>query len=176
MAERTKIWIADRMKELMRKKPIDKIRITEICEAAEVERSTFYYHFKDKYTLVAWIFYYSARNVDVTDLSTSAAHLAQMKKDMQFYKRAFEDTSQNALWQYMLNFFVEENTAAVKTILQTDQIDPQLSYVIRYYCYGAVGMARDWIMQDINISAEEFVEMTRSCMPKVLLDLYSRKA
>ena len=46
MAERTKLWIADKMKALMKKKPIDKIRITEICQAAEIERSTFYYHFK----------------------------------------------------------------------------------------------------------------------------------
>ena len=46
MAERTKLWIADKMKSLMKKKSIDKIRITEICQAAEIERSTFYYHFK----------------------------------------------------------------------------------------------------------------------------------
>ena len=30
MAERTKIWIADKMKELMKNKPLDKIRVTEI--------------------------------------------------------------------------------------------------------------------------------------------------
>ena len=44
----------------MKKKPLDKIRITEICQAAEIERSTFYYHFEDKYELVAWIFFQSA--------------------------------------------------------------------------------------------------------------------
>ena len=48
MAERTKIWIADTMKTLMAKKPLEKIRVTEICRAAEIERPTFYYHFKDK--------------------------------------------------------------------------------------------------------------------------------
>ena len=53
MAERTKIWIADKMKELMKTKPLDKIRVTEICRAAEIERPTFYYHFKDKYDLLA---------------------------------------------------------------------------------------------------------------------------
>jgi AcrR family transcriptional regulator len=51
MAERTKIWIADKMKELMKTKFLDKIRVTEICRFAEIERPTFYYHFKDKYTL-----------------------------------------------------------------------------------------------------------------------------
>ncbi len=175
MSERTKLWIADKMKELMRKKSIEKIRITEICEAAGIERSTFYYHFKDKYTLVAWIFYYSAKDIDVTDLSTSATHLRQMKKDLQFYKRAFEDTSQNALWKYMLEFFVEENTAAVKNILDTNELDPMLLYCIRYYCYGAVGMAREWINLDSKVPAETFVKMTHSCMPQALRDIFASK-
>ena len=34
MAERTKIWIADKMKELMKTKPLEKIRVTEICRVA----------------------------------------------------------------------------------------------------------------------------------------------
>ncbi|HOC34893.1 MAG TPA: TetR family transcriptional regulator, partial [Ruminococcus flavefaciens] len=37
----------------MKTKPLDKIRVTEICRVAEIERPTFYYHFKDKYDLVA---------------------------------------------------------------------------------------------------------------------------
>ena len=47
-----KMWIADKMREIMKHKSIDKIRVTEIYKAAEIERLTFYYHFKDKYDLV----------------------------------------------------------------------------------------------------------------------------
>ena len=46
MAEITKMWIAGKMREIMKHKSIDKIRVTEICRAAEIERPTFYYHFK----------------------------------------------------------------------------------------------------------------------------------
>ena len=56
MAEITKMWIADKMREIMKHKPIDKIRVTEICKAADTTRPTFYYHFKNKYDLVAWMF------------------------------------------------------------------------------------------------------------------------
>ena len=55
MAERTKIWVADAMKRLLVKKPLDKIFVTEICREAEIERPTFYYHFQDKYDLMAWM-------------------------------------------------------------------------------------------------------------------------
>ena len=98
--------------------------------------------------------------------------MRQMKKDMQFYKRAFEDTSQNALWQYMLEYFAEENIAAVKAILGTDELDAELSFDIRFYCYGAVGMTREWILQDRPESAETIVRMTFSLMPPALKELY----
>ena len=74
MADVTKLWIASKMKKLMERKPISKIRVSEICRLAEIERSTFYYHFKDKYDLVAWIFYYSAEDMDVIDPAAAAAH------------------------------------------------------------------------------------------------------
>lgn len=175
MTDRTKLWIAEKTKELMKTKPIEKIRIAEICEAADIERSTFYYHFKDKYTLVAWIFYYSAKNVDVTGVNTSVQHMKQMKQDMQFYKRAFEDTSQNALWQYMLEFFVDENIKAVKSILHVNELDPQLVFSIRLYCCGAIGMAREWILKDSDLSAETIVQWTFACMPEELKNIYYKK-
>ena len=46
MAERTKLWIADAMKRLLVKKPLEKLFVTDICKEAEIERPTFYYHFK----------------------------------------------------------------------------------------------------------------------------------
>ena len=52
MADRTKIWIADTVKKLLVQKPIEKIRVTEICRAAEIDQPTFYYHFMDKYELI----------------------------------------------------------------------------------------------------------------------------
>ena len=44
------------MKELMNTNPLDKIRVTGICRVAEIERPTFYYHFKGKHDLVVWVF------------------------------------------------------------------------------------------------------------------------
>ena len=58
--------------------------------------------------------------MEVTDAAAAADHMRQMKNDILFYKRAYEDTSQNALWQYMLEYFVDAYTAAAKRILRTD--------------------------------------------------------
>ena len=71
MKPNMKFWIAEKMKDLMKVKSIEKIRVTDICKAAEIERSTFYYHFEDKYELLAWIFYYDAYKTDVVDIKSS---------------------------------------------------------------------------------------------------------
>lgn len=52
----TKTVMADAMKELMGEKPFSKISVGDICERCGMNRKSFYYHFKDKYDLVNWIF------------------------------------------------------------------------------------------------------------------------
>ena len=104
----------------MAKKPIDKIRVTEICQAAEIERPTIYYHFKDKSDLVAWIFFQDAEGTNIIDIRSAAGGLNKMKQDILFYRRAYEDTSQNALWQYMLEYFVDAYTNLAKALTEKD--------------------------------------------------------
>lgn len=168
MAEITKLWIADKMKDLMKQKPIDKIRVTEICKAAEIERPTFYYHFKDKYDLVAWIFFQSANKTDVVSIESAAEGMRKMKQNFLFYKRAYEDSSQNALWAYMLEYFVKRYEKIAKEKLRTDVLDTQLKFSIRHYCYGSVGMTKEWLLYDNTTSAEIVVEMMFHSMPEKL--------
>lgn len=52
----TKWALATSLKELMAEQPFDKINVAQICERCDMNRKSFYYHFKDKYDLVNWIF------------------------------------------------------------------------------------------------------------------------
>lgn len=174
MAEITKKWIAGTMKKLMARKSIDKIRVTEICREAEIERPTFYYHFKDKYDLVAWIFFRSAYDTDIVSVESAAAHMNQMRNDFLFYKRAFEDSSQNALWRYIHEYFVNRYSDQAKSILGTDLLDTQTIFSIRLYCFGTVGMTREWLLNDSITSAETIVEMMLASMPGNLREIFFR--
>ena len=49
--------LADSLKALVLKKPVEKITIKEITDKAGVIRPTFYNHFQDKYELLEWIIY-----------------------------------------------------------------------------------------------------------------------
>ena len=52
----TKRALATALRELMEEVPFDKIQVAHICERCDMNRKSFYYHFKDKYDLLNWIF------------------------------------------------------------------------------------------------------------------------
>ena len=55
-ANRTKLVLAESIKELMEHIPLDKITVTQIVNNCGTTRQTFYRNFKDKYDLVNWYF------------------------------------------------------------------------------------------------------------------------
>jgi len=52
----TKKLIYDVFIDLLNKKPLDKITVTEISEICDINRNTFYYHYQDIYEIISEIF------------------------------------------------------------------------------------------------------------------------
>ena len=171
MAERTKIWIADAMKRLLVKKPLEKIFVTEICREAEIERPTFYYHFQDKYDLMAWIFCQRTLQTDVLSVESAAAAMNGMRQDYIFYKRAWEDNSQSPMWAYMHEYFVKRYTE-IAGERSGVELDAQTMFSIRLYCYGTLGMTREWLMNDNITPAKTVVRMMFDSMPESLRRIF----
>ena len=46
-------------------------------------------------------------------------------------------------------------------------------FEIRLYCYGTVGMTREWALQDNITPAEVIVQMMFTSMPERLRQIYS---
>lgn len=56
-------------------------------------------------------------------VASAAAGMNKMKRELLFYKRAYEDMSQNALWRYMLEYFVRRYTELAKEKLGAEVLD-----------------------------------------------------
>ena len=63
LKNQTKLLFAQKLEEMLQTIPMDKIRIIDLCKRCETIPQTFYYHFHDKYELVAWIFLYDFSKV-----------------------------------------------------------------------------------------------------------------
>jgi len=93
----TRAALAAALKRLVIENSFDKVSVHEICALCGMNRKSFYYHFRDKYDLVVWIF------------------------ENEFLKKASEDSPENiwgsvsALCEYFYN-----NKPFYKKILQID--------------------------------------------------------
>lgn len=94
----TKKAIASAFRELLASEPFEQIRVGDVCERAGRNRKSFYYHFKDKYDLVCWIF--------------DTEFVTRLREALLTEEIAFEEISR----QLMLYFF--ENRAFYRKILQ----------------------------------------------------------
>ena len=97
----TKQLFADTLQAMMREMPLQKVMVKELCERCGAERQSFYYHFKDKYDLIAWIFLrdYEASLSDEGGHYTvehAAGVLRRMKKRESFYRNILVPLSRPA--------------------------------------------------------------------------------
>ena len=116
----TKKALAQSLKELMGQQPFSKISVADICESCGMSRKSFYYHFKDKYDLVHWIFkvefIQSIQGVEQEsswDLFRALCFYFYQEKD--FYCCAIQIEGQNSFREYF-----QEVTAPVIETLAAD--------------------------------------------------------
>ncbi len=103
----TKNALAHSMKNLMSEKSFLKISISDICDGCGINRKSFYYHFKDKYDLMNWIFYADFINMVGAHPCENGWELLEavceiFYKEQSFYRAAFKTEGQNSLREYLI--------------------------------------------------------------------------
>ena len=176
----TKGMFADELEVMMARVPLSKVRVGELCARCGVERRVFYYHFKDKYDLVAWMF--------ERDLSMAADGRAPYSESLyaeshrklwerrDFYRRAFEEDSQNSIYRYLLQFSIEANETALKRHLGVRKLARERLFEARHFAHGNVGTVVDWLRGAIDATPEQLAASMFACMPQTLRDAYEDMA
>lgn len=72
----------------------------------------------------------------------------------------------------MHEYFVEQYGDLAKRALDVETLDTQLQYSLRLYCYGTLGMTREWLLKDNITPAETIVQMMFHSMPDSLRRIY----
>lgn len=161
----TKKAIATSIKELMRKKELQRITVADIVEHCGINRQTFYYHFQDKYDLVNWIYYNEVvaavtRNRTYEDWRGVVWDIMNnMKKEQQFYTNALNVTGQNAFQDYFLDVTKSLLLAVIDEIEENRSIDQQdKEFIAEFYAYGLVGLAVQWARSGMKQTPDEMVQ------------------
>ena len=167
----TKNALASSMKKLMKEKHFEKISVIDICEGCGMNRKSFYYHFKDKYDLVNWIFYTDfiktatqRSYTDGWDLLTAVVEL--FSSDRSFYKAALEIKGQNSFRDYFYEATVPIFSMFSEVILSDGaSLDPH------YFTDAFLVIMYRWLSQETDQSPEEFIESLKNVLVKVGKDI-----
>lgn len=157
MSQTTKRALEASLKNLLLKKPLDKITINDIAEDCGINRMTFYYHFKDIYDLVEWSCVEDAikalegkKTYDTWQqgfLQIFEAVLANKPFIMNVYHSVSREQVELYLYKLTYNLMigvVEEKSA------QMSVRDEDKKFIADFYKFAFVGLMLDWIKNDMK--------------------------
>lgn len=180
MKDRTKYLYAEHLTEMLKETTFDKIRVTELVRRSGTTPPTFYYHFKDKYELVAWMYLRDFSDVvGYEDAEYSPERLARimqkMKEKKPFYKKVFASDSQNSIAAYIHNL----GLALAKDALEqagADKLTEEQELAIAYHNFGIQGLLRDWVLSDKPMNTLILATFMYSKTPDFLKESFAKVA
>ena len=167
MQNSTKQALEASLKNLLLKKPLDKITIQDLTADCGISRMAFYYHFKDIYDLVEWACYEDAAKAlqGKKTYDTWQEGLEQIfeavLENKPFVLNAYRCISRDQIERYLFRLtyglvrgVVEEQSAGLP-IQEEDK-----TFIADFYKYSFVGIMLDWIRQGMKEDYQEIVEKT----------------
>lgn len=165
MSQVTKRALEQSLKNLLAKKPLNKITINDIAEDCGINRMTFYYHFKDIYDLMEWSCLEDARKAleEKKTYDTWQQGFMQIfcavRENKPFIMNVYRCVDREQVEKYLkpitdnlLMGVVEEQSSGM-TVRQEDK-----EFIARVYSYVFVGLMLDWIKDDMKEDPEIIVE------------------
>ena len=165
----TKMVIRDSLMELMKNNSIVSIHIKDICELADISRSTFYAHYKDQYDLLQQIeeetlahfkellkkYDAGCSNAEFTLLieevlsymanNSSIQVLLSEHGDIDFQKKLFRDLALR-----------KQITGFISKRIQEDEI---ASCYFIFVLNGIIGLIQHWLKNDMYIPVPKLAKM-----------------
>lgn len=171
----TKQAMADALKELMHTLPFEKISVSHICEKCNMNRKSFYYHFKDKYDLVNWIFDIECISVltekDATDRWTLFEILIHyFYENRKFYQKIIKVKGQNSFSEHFREFLYP-----IMRKRLDDIVEPSVKhdFMISFLSDACICAIERWLSDKECMSPDRFMHIIKSLTESIALSLCS---
>ncbi len=157
MSQITKRALEQSLKNLLLKKPLNKITINDITEDCGINRMTFYYHFKDIYDLVEWACLEDAQKAlqQKKTYDTWQEGFLQIfqavKENKPFILNVYHCVHREQVELYLkplvsrLLMGVLEEEARGMSVREDD-----MAFIANIYSYVFIGLMLDWVKDDMR--------------------------
>lgn len=164
MSQTTKRALAASLKNLLLKKPLNKITINDIAEDCGINRMTFYYHFKDIYDLIEWMFLEEAARALEGNKTYDTWQqgflniLYVVEENRPFIMNVYHSVSREQVELYLYKVLydlvigVVEEKAEGMSVREEDK-----QFIADFYKYAFVGIVLNWIRNDMKEDPRQII-------------------
>lgn len=170
--------------EELKRRPIDQIRISEICEKLDINRTTFYRHYEDIYYLLKEIendFINGLKSV-YDDIAVNKEDSFEVMKEILYFFKDNKDICQvlfmgqngSSLWEsyrkLSIDLFLKKIYQKYPQSLRID--GNELKQAVEFVSSGFFALYKNWVMddckEDIDILAKRLSLLSDGCIMKAL--------
>jgi AcrR family transcriptional regulator len=162
----TKKIIKESLIDLLQHKKIHEVTVTDICKKSDINRGTFYTHYKDTYDLLKSLedelFNQISEYIEETPvedykdvLLLKALELIQENKEL--CQILFSKQMENNIMDRII--YVASKSKIDKLVSSSKVDDIFLDYFIKYSVGGVVSVVQTWLDNDLKESPKEIVNI-----------------
>ena len=173
----TKLLLTDSFLHLLEQKPLSRVTVKDICEYADLNRSTYYRYFTDPYDQMAKL------EVEIIEEMAACVDTRAAKEGQPAYTAGLSLTikqildyfySKKDMFRILLSNHGDFNlqkdilTVLAEKLLPGSMQSPESKSLLKKYIFistGSFGMIYHWLMTDIQSDTDELAEqITQYCL------------
>lgn len=164
MSQLTKIAMAQSLKRLMEKTTLNHISVKDVVTDCNFNRQTFYYHFKDIYDLVEWIFQTEAIESikDYRSYGTWQQGFLMIfnyvKENLNFCTNCFNSLGREPLDRFLYHTVYDLLIHVIDEVAKGSNLtEKECSFIANFYCYAFIGIMSQWIREGAKEDPEKII-------------------
>lgn len=164
MSDLTKQALIASFKKLLETEPFDKITISDITNDCGLSRQTFYYHFRDIFDMIRWIY----NSESLNEIGGRGGYGTWQDKIRELFDYTLNNKSlilgtfnskcRNDLVGYYMDVSIRKISDIVEMKSDGDIAEKDKKFIASVYTYAFVGIMVDWISDGMKESSEEMVD------------------
>ena len=168
-AQMSRLLLRTALVELMQKKPFSEITIKEICEQADLNRTTFYLHYTDQFALLSDVEneVYQKTLETLKNVKPAAdapgmieTFLQYIKSNASLFRILFFDAGS----EQFRSRFIENTLKSLRVNIPLSCAADEEPYILCFLMQGSVHMIMEWIKRDFDMEPGQLaILIFRTC-------------
>ena len=175
---KTKKILFDALLKLMKEKSFDKIKISDICEEALINRSTFYAHYEDKYELFVDLVEELKINL-LKDLANTenivfskeyvmeilSILIDHIDENSEIYNAIFYNNQNGILKDFLIDIIERDVSERLKNNSIISSVDMPIDIIVKFYAGGLINIGISWLTSKDKYTKEALLNYINKLIP-----------